>query len=181
MKLHLGCGKIYIDGFTHVDLQDLEHVDYQVPVNDLDFAENDSVELIYSAHVLEHFGRNEYKDVLKEWHRALKPGGMLRISVPSFDAIVKYYTQKDDNLDLLLDLLIGGQKVGEYDYHKMIFNKKLLVKTLKEIGFNNIQEYDWQKTEHSSIDDFSQAYLPHMDKKHGMMMSLNLEAIKELC
>ena len=29
MKLHLGCGKKYIDGFTHVDLQDYDHIDYR--------------------------------------------------------------------------------------------------------------------------------------------------------
>ena len=28
------------------------------------------------------------------------------------------------------------------------------------------------------VDDYSQAYLPHMDKEHGLQMSLNLEALK---
>ena len=60
----------------------------------------------------------------------------------------------------------------------MIFDKKLLTKVLSEIGFSSVKEYDWRETEHSDIDDFSQAYLPHMDKENGMMMSLNLEAIK---
>lgn len=178
MKLHLGCGRKYIEGFKHVDLQNFGHIDYKTSVNDLHFAKDNSVELIYSAHVLEHFGRNEYKDVLKEWYRVLEPSGILRVSVPSFDAVVKYYTEKDDNIELLLGLLVGGQKVGEYDYHKMIFSKKLLTAVLYEIGFSSIKEYDWKDTEHSNIDDFSQAYLPHMDKENGMLMSLNLEAIK---
>jgi len=178
VKLHLGCGKKYIAGFKHVDLQDLEHIDYKTSVDDLHFAENNSVDLIYSAHVLEHFGRNEYKNVLKEWYRVLKPNGILRVSVPSFNSVVKYYTTKEDNLELLLGLLVGGQKIGEYDYHKMIFDKKLLTKVLFEIGFSRVKEYDWRETEHSDLDDFSQAYLPHMDKENGMMMSLNLEAIK---
>jgi len=30
----------------------------------------------------------------------------------------------------------------------------------------------------SSVDDYSQAYLPHMRKEDGRPMSLNLEAIK---
>lgn len=179
MKLHLGCGKKYIDGFKHVDLQDLEHIDYKASVDKLDFAEDNSIELIYTAHVLEHFGRNEYKDVLKEWHRVLKRNGVLRISVPSFDAVVKYYSEKNDNLELLLGLLVGGQKVGQYDYHKMIFDKKLLTTVLEETGFTDIVEYDWRAMEHSNIDDFSQAYLPHMDKENGMLMSLNIEARKK--
>ena len=68
----------------------------------------------------------------------------MRISVPSFDSVIRYYTEKDNNLELLLGLLVGGQKVGEYDYHKMIFDKKVL----KEVGFNNVKEYDWKETEH---------------------------------
>jgi len=180
MKLHLGCGKRFIEGFIHVDLQELPHIDYQASVDDLHFAEDNSVALIYVSHVLEHFGRHEYKDVLKEWHRVLKPGGILRVSVPDFDAVVKYYTEKEANLHLLLGLLVGGQKTGEYDYHKMIFNQKILQEVLEEVGFFNIRKYDWRETEHSHIDDFSQAYLPHMDKENGMLMSLNLEAEKLL-
>jgi predicted SAM-dependent methyltransferase len=127
---------------------------------------------------LEHFGRLEYKDVLKEWFRVLKPNGILRVSVPSFESVVEYYNNHDDNLELLLGLLVGGQKIGQYDYHKMIFDKKLLTKDLKELGFKSVSLYDWKQTEHSNIDDFSQAYLPHMDKANGLLMSLNIEAIK---
>jgi predicted SAM-dependent methyltransferase len=178
MKLHLGCGRKYIEGFKHVDLQDLDHIDYKTSVDDLHFASDDSVDLIYAAHVLEHFGRLEYMNVLKEWYRVLKPGAILRLSVPSFEAVVEYYTTKEDDLNKLLGLLVGGQKIGQYDYHKMIFDEKLLSSALEEVGFSTVYKYDWNKTEHSYIDDYSQAYLPHMDKKNGMLMSLNIEAIK---
>ena len=178
MKLHLGCGKKYIEGFKHVDLLDFNHIDYRTSVDDLHFAEDNSIDMIYAAHILEHFGRLEYKAVLKEWFRVLKPNGILRVSVPSFESVVKYYNEKDDNLELLLGLLVGGQKIGQYDYHKMIFDQKLLTKDLADIGFTNVQTYDWKETEHSGIDDYSQAYLPHMDKENGLLMSLNLEAVK---
>ncbi|GAI73713.1 unnamed protein product, partial [marine sediment metagenome] len=46
-----------------------------------------------------------------------------------------------------------------------------------ECGFINIKKYDWWSVEHSEIDDFSKAYLPHMDKK-GVLVSLNVEAKK---
>lgn len=36
-----------------------------------------SIALIYASHLLEHFGRYQYKDVLKEWFRVLQPGGVL--------------------------------------------------------------------------------------------------------
>jgi len=40
------------------------------------------------------------------------------------------------------------------------------------------QQPDWEKTEHAIYDDHSQAYLPHMDKKNGTLISLNMECIK---
>lgn len=178
MKLHLGCGNKFIEDFIHVDLQELKHIDYKTSLDNLFFAQDNSVRLIYSAHVLEHFGRNEYKNVLKEWYRVLDDGGILRISVPSFESAIKYYLEKEDNLEKILGLLVGGQKVGQYDYHKMIFDKKLLTQSLMDVGFREVKEYDWKMTEHAHVDDFSQAYLPHMDKENGMLMSLNIEAIK---
>ncbi|WP_457608468.1 class I SAM-dependent methyltransferase [Nitratifractor sp.] len=178
MKLHLGCGRKYIPGFVHIDLQDFDHIDYRRSVDDLGFLEDNSVELIYSSHVLEHFGRHEYRRVLREWYRVLRPGGILRIAVPDFEAVARYYMEKDQNIELLLGLVMGGQKEGEFDYHKMIFDEKMLSKVLKEIGFSQIRRYDWRETEHAHIDDYSQAYLPHMDKEKGMLMSLNLEAVK---
>jgi len=33
--------------------------------------DDSSVDEIYASHVLEHFGRHEFMDVLKEWNRVL--------------------------------------------------------------------------------------------------------------
>ena len=49
---------------------------------------------------------------------------------------------------------------------------------LKSIGFKNVIKYDWRKTEHAMFDDHSQAYIPHMDKETGILMSLNIECYK---
>jgi hypothetical protein len=49
---------------------------------------------------------------------------------------------------------------------------------LLQAGFSEVRRWDWRNTEHSEVDDYSQAHLPHMDKENGRLMSLNLEAIK---
>ena len=53
-----------------------------------------------------------------------------------------------------------------------------MYKVLIKNGFSDIQEWDWRKVDHGHIDDYSQAYLPHMDKENGLLMSLNIEAKK---
>jgi predicted SAM-dependent methyltransferase len=176
MKLHLGCGKKYIDGFIHVDLLDFDHIDYKSPIDNLSFIDDCSVELIYASHVLEHTGRHEYEDVLNEWYRVLISGGVLRIAVPDFLACAKHYLSTGEINDII-GLVIGGQK-DKYDYHKVIFDENFLTKSLYSVGFRKVNRYNWRDTEHADTDDFSQAYIPHMDKKNGTLMSLNIEAVK---
>jgi predicted SAM-dependent methyltransferase len=176
MKLHLGCGSKHIPGFVHVDLEAHPHIDFRAPVNELTFVEDNSVELIYASHVLEHFGRHEVDRVLQEWFRVLQKGGILRVAVPDFEAVCRRY-QETGELSELVGLVCGGQR-NQYDYHKIVFDEKLLRLKLHDAGFTTVSRYDWRNTEHSSMDDYSQAYLPHMDKDHGQLMSLNIEAIK---
>ena len=176
IKLHLGCGKRYIPGFIHIDLADYPHIDYKSDVSDLSMFEDNSIDLIYTSHVLEHFKRYEIERVLTEWHRVLKPHGILRLAVPDFEAIVRVY-EKYKDIGLVMGLLYGGQDY-EHNFHHLVFDFKYLEILLKNVGFESIRRYDWRKTIHKDYDDFSQAYIPHMDKEHGILMSLNVEAVK---
>lgn len=176
MKLHLGCGKRYIPGFVHIDLVDYSHIDYICNVADLSIFEDNSIELIYACHILEHFKKYDIENVLKEWYRVLISNGVLRLAVPDFEAIVEYY-KKTKDLKILYSHIYGGQK-NDLDYHYCAFDFKLLSEMLTNIGFRKIQIYDWREIVHYYIDDYSQAYLPHMDKVNGKLMSLNVEAIK---
>ena len=171
-KLHLGCGTKHLDGYTNIDIRYLPGVD---EVNNIRFLRNykeNSVDEIYACHVLEHFGRWEYKDVLKRWFEILKPEGKLRLAIPNFSSICSYYIKTGD-LKSLIGLLYGGQDYDE-NYHYITFDYPTLSNDLKNIGYKTISEWN---TEDYPEDDFSKSYLPHMDKK-GTLMSLNIEAIK---
>jgi predicted SAM-dependent methyltransferase len=175
-KLHLGCGDKYLPGFIHIDARPGPRIDHVHDISNLDFLSNDSFDEIYACHVLEHFKKFQIIPVLKEWNRVLKKGGIIRLSVPSFEAIVEEYSKKR-NLPQLLGLLYGGQTY-EYNFHYTIFDIESLTMTLKECGFDNIKPYRWENFLPENYDDFSRAYLPHMDFKNGCQMSLNVTASK---
>jgi len=59
-----------------------------------------------------------------------------------------------------------------------VFDQPFLSSALVDAGFREVRRWDWRCTDHSHIDDYSQAYLPHLDREHGTLMSLNLEAVK---
>jgi hypothetical protein len=68
---------------------------------------------------------------------------------------------------------------GQIIYHKAAYDFDSLKKLLEENGFTDVRRYDWRQTIHKDYDDFSQAYFPHMDKEHGLLISLNVEAVKK--
>lgn len=177
-KLHLGCGKRHIPGWFHVDALDYPHIDHCGPVEDLSFISDGTVKLIYASHVLEHFGRNAYLNVLREWRRVLAPAGILRLAVPDFGAAAQLYMSASlpRGIEDIRGLICGGQR-DQYDFHSMIFDEADLTRALNEAGFADVRHWDWRTTEHNWLDDYSQAYIPHMDKDNGTLVSLNLEAI----
>jgi predicted SAM-dependent methyltransferase len=175
IKLHLGCGTKHIDGFTNIDIRYLPGVDEVNNIRFLRNYKNNTVDLIYACHVLEHFSRWEYKNALTRWYEILKPGGVLRLAVPNFSAIASRYIQIG-NLQEIMGLLYGGQDYDE-NYHFVTFDINSITNDLTNIGFKIVKEYDHKLTEHALIDDFSQAYLPHLDP-NGKLMSLNIEATK---
>ena len=88
MKLHLGCGQRYLDGYLNVDFPPDEHTVQGGSVADLhaDLLQlrypPGSIEEIRLHHVFEHFARPVACALLASWHSWLRPGGVLRIEVP---------------------------------------------------------------------------------------------------
>jgi len=136
MKLHLGCGKRHIPGYVHIDAIDYPHVDHISTIDRLSFIADDSVDVIYNCHVLEHFKRRDVSDVLIEWHRILKPSGILRISVPDFSALCEIY-QRAKDINLIIGPLFGRQDYL-YNIHYNMFDFKSLESILNDVGFSDI-------------------------------------------
>lgn len=183
MKLHLGCWHRVFPGFINIDLCDLPHINYKSNIDELPFINTESVDYIYCSHAFEYFDLAKANEVIKEWKRVLKPGGMLRIAVPDFDKLLLVYNSTGD-INRILGPLFGKMSIKDETgkeiklFHKIVYNFSLLEKVLVDNGFHNIRKYDWRETDHSIYDDHSQAYFPHMDKEKGILISLNVEAIK---
>jgi predicted SAM-dependent methyltransferase len=174
-KLHIGCGKCYLPGWTNVDIFSSVHADVYADMSALPYP-RESFDLIYASHVLEHAHRHMILATLTHWRDLLKDGGVLRLAVPDFAAVTARYSVTG-NLDELIGLLYGGQNHPK-NHHFITFDPTTLRRDLAKVGFRKILYWDWRETEHSKYDDYSQCFLPHLDKESGMLMSLNLEALK---
>ncbi len=181
MKIHLGCGKRFLPGYTHVDLADYPHIDHNHDIASLPMFADGTAGLIYCCHALEYFDRQQAPAVLAEWRRVLRPGGWLRLAVPDFKALIEVY-RRSGGLERVLGPLFGRWPVpgGEaVIYHRTVYDQDSLTALLEACGFTAVRPWDWRQVftgELAGFDDYSQAYYPHMDKEGGLLISLNLEA-----
>ena len=124
----------------------------------------------------------EIIEILNNWYKVLKPGGVLRLAAPDFNTMVFWYInsiKRGFELDRLLGPLYGKMQMGNKTiYHKTCYDFESLYTLLSQIKFKQIRNYDWRTTEHAHFDDHSQAYIPHMDKENGTLISLNVECVK---
>ena len=178
IKLHLGCGKKdFGPEWTHIDGGDFSHL-HSHDITNLPF-EDSTVSLIYASHVFEYFDREEGEELLRKWHTKLKPGGVIRLAVPDFQQMARLYAFENMPLSKFLGPLYGKMPMGDkVIYHKTVYDFVSLQILLRTCSFREICKYDWQGTEHAQFDDHSQAYIPHMDKENGTLISLNVQAVK---
>ena len=109
--------------------------------------------------------------IINEWVRVLKPEGIIRLSVPSLEALIKIYELSGD-MEYIIGPLMGGQTYDQ-NFHYNMFDKKRLTSYLENAGCEAIHTWDYRRTSHSKFFDFSQATTLEIP------ISLNLEARKK--
>lgn len=165
-KFHLGCGGIFIPEFLNIGLwddlpqgalfKDEKSTNNQYVLNfDLSNgipADDDSLDVVYHSHLLEHLSAEQGIIFLSECYRSLKSGGILRIVVPDLFLWSKKYQESDNfffnsyrrfalkndfekyptNGTVFMGMLHNhGHKMG-YDYQTLDF-------ILDRIGFKKIE------------------------------------------
>lgn len=172
--VNLGCGMSNHPEFINVDGYPHPHVHFVHRIDRLPMFTERSVDLIYASHCLEHFKYREIYRVLSEWVRVLKPGGLLRLSVPDFDKLVVIY-RETGNPDDIVEQIMGGQD-NRYNFHYVLFNKKNLKNYLAQVGCIDIQEWVPGSNDLTTFADFSMYQKDVQGKKYDI--SLNIEARK---
>ena len=86
LRLNLGCGDKILPGYVNVDVAESRagrKPDVLCDLHRLTPFADASADEILSVHVVEHFWRWEILDVLREWVRVLKPGGLMVLECPN--------------------------------------------------------------------------------------------------
>jgi predicted SAM-dependent methyltransferase len=101
--LNLACGDIFVTStlWENCDFapksKDVNQVNL---LGGLPYADN-TFELAYCSHYIEHIPKNEVLNFLQECNRVLKPNGLIRLVLPNFENIAREYIKNIDQGNLL--------------------------------------------------------------------------------
>ena len=125
---------------------------------------DEMIDYIYAEHLIEHLTKEELVNFLAECYRVLNRNGMIRLSTPDFELLIKIYL--DTNLAVDLDTAMkrhkekfysgkSGSDLKKADYlnnkirmwggHKYIYDYELLKYLLEKANFGEIEK--WQARE----------------------------------
>jgi len=174
--IHIGNGNQHDERYINIDARPLPNVHIvSKRIHKLNKFKDNSVDLIYVCHIMEHVKYFDLDVVFKEFFRVLKPNGLLRISVPDFDNIINIYNKNDNDINTIKNMLLGGQDY-KYNFHYSVFNKKYLQEKLLNQGFNSTNEWDPSTAKYYTFDDWASKKCKINDVEFEI--SLNLEGIK---
>jgi predicted SAM-dependent methyltransferase len=99
---------------------------------------NETFDIVFSSHTLEHFGWSNVHKVVEEWSRVLKVGGEMRIVVPNLRHVAQRIL--DDKMVPTDWWVLYGEQDYPKNYHAMGFTPSVLKAVFESTGyFDNIQ------------------------------------------
>ena len=178
--LNIGCGPKYVQGMLNIDGNIFQKKDLWLDVTlGLPFPAG-AVTGIYASHVLEHFDALCAKQLIHEFYRVLRPGGAVRLILPSLEyAILAYQNSARDKLPGWPDNYdsIGGRFNNFMlckNQHRTMFDFSFLEEMLEGAGFTKI----CQQEAHASW-FFSADHMQFESDPSLKQVSLYVEAFKE--
>ncbi len=145
MKLNLGCGSDYREGFINIDANPEIKTDYVIVLGEtslLDYFMPESFGYILMHDILEHLFRYEASVLLCDCYKLLKDQGEIKIRVPDFEAICgeSNFTSEDKIRYIFGRQKRGGVFLSEF-CHKYAYTKDMMGKELEQAGFRNVEIY----------------------------------------
>ena len=110
---------------------------------------NNSVEVVYSSHMIEHLDRREAQAFLLEVRRILMPGGVVRLAAPDLARLVKDYLTTGDADGFIADTHMSQARpaglvprmrsalIGPRN-HLWMYDGRSLSELLCNVGFANV-------------------------------------------
>jgi predicted SAM-dependent methyltransferase len=147
-KIHYGCGGKLIDGWLNVDWHESAASGYrQVNLLEKHPFESSSVKFGFSEDMLEHFSQAESIFFLSEVHRTLAPGGVMRLSFPGLEGVLKrHYSPPSERR-----VCEGELEAYAYWGHVHFYGRDELRSVASHLGFTNLRFVEFGRSGHPEL------------------------------
>ncbi len=161
-RLHVGCGSRRFPGWINLDMNPKGDLTLDLREG-LPFSEG-SVDLVYTEHAMEHFYREDDAPfLLQECLRTLRPGGVIRITVPDAEMFIRYYMgalPEDVATQLALEhRRFSGTRMDVVNsafrwkhQHLYMYDEETMRRLLEEVGYADIERRAFRE---SAVDELS--------------------------
>lgn len=137
VRLHVGCGRARLQGWLNLDAQPLPGVDLVTDVTrGLGFSD---VEAVFAEHFLEHLPLRDALLFLAEAHRALAPGGWIRLSTPNLDWVWATHYRLHHGPEVKRQDALRINRAFRGWRHQFLWNRELLEEALSACGFEEVR------------------------------------------
>jgi predicted SAM-dependent methyltransferase len=162
LRLQIGGGGNPLPGWLNSDLIAGEiHLDLRrrLPLPD------GSVEFVFGEHVIEHLPEPAGARLLRELHRVIRPGGVVRLTTPDLKRIIAIYEDRNDVVSRddyarFLDGVTGkrherpAQILNDYLRlwgHRHVYDEQDLRARLLEAGFSSVERVEPGESRHEPL------------------------------
>jgi GT2 family glycosyltransferase/predicted SAM-dependent methyltransferase/glycosyltransferase involved in cell wall biosynthesis len=140
VKVNLGCGQAYMEGWTNVDASRDVRADIYMEAAEFLRQYADEIDEIYMGHVLEHIMPGDALVTLRIMNERLRPGTVVSAVTPDMDAIFKEYLEGTVSNDKLNASFI-------YSYvqpsrHIWCYGPDSLAELFRRAGFRDVEAID---------------------------------------
>jgi len=142
MIAHLGSAEApKRDGYINVDIRPNAGVDVVADISKgLPFKDGE-LDGVINRNLIEHFGRHEVAEIIKEWVRVVKQHGTIQIETVEMGKLADNWRKASE--DEVLDGFFGAQTY-DHNYHKFFTTKENLTKLLDEAGVEVTDVREWE-------------------------------------
>ena len=144
-RLNWGCGSWTPDGWLNSDIKEGDGINLVADISKGLPVESDSLDYAVSIHSLPEIPYPDLVPTLAELRRVLKPGGVLRVSLPDLDRGIAAYQRGDRDYFLIPDdevKSVGAKFIVQmlwYGYTRLLFTHDFIIEMLEKAGFAKVE------------------------------------------
>lgn len=152
-QLHIGSGEHLIVGWLNTDIGMLPGVVTMDATEEFPFPDN-TFDYVFSEHMIEHVSYEDGAVMLRECHRVMRPGGVIRIVTPDLAAAIGLYNDNRSAIQqkylsyFMATFLPNCRPVTAVFAlnamfrlwgHQFIYDKSTLAGALAVVGFKSVK------------------------------------------